>query len=192
MVLPSYRRGRRSFRVSLSGAVAVEDIIGGGGDGGRRGGGGGCGGPPLVGLRGERVRERPRGGDGGEGAGGSPEEGSRTSGTADAGASTVSEAQALAQGLEGDLLVLDLDWRPVGEDGSWEGQGKNAARRIGMRGCFEDRADVAPFGSLYSADSPGEDESGRTVSDVDVDEVLGVESVNKALTRSHDGREEGE
>ncbi|OSX55891.1 hypothetical protein POSPLADRAFT_1162489 [Postia placenta MAD-698-R-SB12] len=110
------------------------------------------------------------------------------------------QAQALAQGLEGDLLVLDLDWRPVGEDGSWEGQGKNAARRIGMRGCFEDRADVAPFGSLYSADSPGQSievsdlgtVSGRTVSDVDVDEVLGVESVNKALTRSHDGREEGE
>ncbi|KAF9793830.1 hypothetical protein IEO21_11237 [Rhodonia placenta] len=76
-VLPSYRRGRRSFRVSLLGAVEGEDITGNGGDGGRPGGGGGCGGPPLVGLRGERVCERPRGGDGGEGAGGSPEAGSR-------------------------------------------------------------------------------------------------------------------
>ncbi|OSX56345.1 hypothetical protein POSPLADRAFT_1160286, partial [Postia placenta MAD-698-R-SB12] len=52
------------------------------------------------------------------------------------------QAQALAQGLEGDLLALDLDQRPVGEDGSWGRQGENAARQIGMQGCFEDRADV--------------------------------------------------
>ena len=39
----------------------------------------------------------------------------------------------------------------------------------------------------------GEDESGRTVSEVDVDEVLRVEGVNEALARSHDGwGEEGE
>ena len=37
----------------------------------------------------------------------------------------------------------------------------------------------------------GKDESGRTVSEVDVDEVLGVEGVNKALTRSHDGGRKG-
>ncbi|KAF9793831.1 hypothetical protein IEO21_11238 [Rhodonia placenta] len=38
----------------------------------------------------------------------------------------------------------------------------------------------------------GKYESGRTVSDVDVDEVLGVEGVNKALTCSHDGGKKGE
>ncbi|KAF9802478.1 hypothetical protein IEO21_09905 [Rhodonia placenta] len=37
----------------------------------------------------------------------------------------------------------------------------------------------------------GEDESGRTVSEVDVDEVLRVEHVDKALTRSHDGGRKG-
>ncbi|KAF9797106.1 hypothetical protein IEO21_10907 [Rhodonia placenta] len=38
----------------------------------------------------------------------------------------------------------------------------------------------------------GEDEGGGTFSEIDVEEVLGVEGVNKALTGSHDGREEGE
>ncbi|EED79146.1 predicted protein [Postia placenta Mad-698-R] len=60
------------------------------------------------------------------------------------------QAQALAQGLEGDLLILDLDQRQFGEGGSWGRQGENAARWIEMRGCFEDQADVALVGSLCS------------------------------------------
>ncbi|OSX65569.1 hypothetical protein POSPLADRAFT_1136396 [Postia placenta MAD-698-R-SB12] len=44
-------------------------------------------------------------------------------------------AQALAQGLEGDLLMLDLDRRQFGEGGSWGRQGESAARQIEMQGC---------------------------------------------------------
>ncbi|OSX56803.1 hypothetical protein POSPLADRAFT_1158517, partial [Postia placenta MAD-698-R-SB12] len=59
-------------------------------------------------------------------------------------------AQALAQGLEGDLLALDWTWQQFGE-------------------------------------------GGRTVWDVDVDEVLRAECVNLALTGSHVGwGEDGE
>ncbi|OSX55856.1 hypothetical protein POSPLADRAFT_1162704, partial [Postia placenta MAD-698-R-SB12] len=111
------------------------------------------------------------------------------------------QAQALAQGLEGYLLALDLDRQPVGEDGSWERQGENAMRRIEMRGCFEDRADVVSFGSLCSADSPGRlievsdlgtAAARRTVWDVDVNEVLRIEGVNEALAGSHVGWGEDE
>ncbi|EED85341.1 predicted protein [Postia placenta Mad-698-R] len=64
-------------------------------------------------------------------------------------------ALALAQGLEGDLLALDLDRRRQFEGGgSWGRQGKSAARQIGMQGCFADRADVALIGSPCSVGSP--------------------------------------
>ncbi|EED81351.1 predicted protein [Postia placenta Mad-698-R] len=53
-------------------------------------------------------------------------------------------AQALAQGLEEDLLVLDLDWRQFEKGGSWGRQGENAARRIKTRGCCGDQGGVEP------------------------------------------------
>ncbi|KAF9798718.1 hypothetical protein IEO21_10674 [Rhodonia placenta] len=100
-------------------------------------------------------------------------------------------AQALAQGLEGDLLALDLDRRQFGEGGSWGRQGESAARRIGMQGCSEDRAGVILFdrsGCSVGARLllAGVDDSLRAVWNVDVDEVLRVEGVNLALTGSHD------
>ncbi|OSX60633.1 hypothetical protein POSPLADRAFT_1148678, partial [Postia placenta MAD-698-R-SB12] len=78
---------------------------------------------------------------------------------------------ALTQGLQGDrdLLLFDLYWQQFGEGESWGKQRRSAGTQIERR----------------------EDESGGTVSDVDVDEVLGVEGVNKALTRSHDGGRKG-
>ncbi|EED84940.1 predicted protein [Postia placenta Mad-698-R] len=82
-------------------------------------------------------------------------------------------AQALVQDLEGDLLALDLDRRQFGE----------------ALVILLDRSRRAIGTWLLLA---AEDESRRTVSEVDVEEVLGVEGVNKALTHSHDGREEGE
>ncbi|OSX58494.1 hypothetical protein POSPLADRAFT_1153585, partial [Postia placenta MAD-698-R-SB12] len=101
------------------------------------------------------------------------------------------QAQPLAQGLEGDILALDL-----------HRQGENATRRIGMRGCFEDRADVVLVESLCSEGHPprsiGVSDLGcsqclRAVWDVDIDEILGVECVDLALTGSHNGwGEDGE
>ncbi|EED80963.1 predicted protein [Postia placenta Mad-698-R] len=106
-------------------------------------------------------------------------------------------AQALAQGLEGHLLVLDR--RQFERGGSWGRQGESAARRIKMRGCFGvqaarviflDRSGCPIWARLLLAMI---EDSLRAVWDVDVDEILGVECVDLALTSSHDGwGEDGE
>ncbi|EED81931.1 predicted protein [Postia placenta Mad-698-R] len=61
-------------------------------------------------------------------------------------------------------------WRQFEGGGSWERQRGSAGMQIEMP----------------------KDELVGTISDVDVDKVLGVEGMHKALTRSHDGGEEGE
>ncbi|EED85807.1 predicted protein [Postia placenta Mad-698-R] len=141
-----------------------EDIIGVGGDGGRCGGGGGCGGPPLVELR-EELR--------------------------------------LWHGV----------WREISSYFTWAGndslrkagaggdsarvpQGgsrcEGAARTKRMLGpsdrfvtwvVFRDQSGC-PIGARLLLTTV--DDSLRTVWDVDVDEVLGVECVNLALAGSHD------
>ncbi|EED77526.1 predicted protein [Postia placenta Mad-698-R] len=134
-VFPSYRRGRRSFNVSLSGAAAGEDIIGDEGDKGLPVDGGDCCDCPSGELREERVLGQPRGGDGGEGAGGSPGEGLPR------------------------VILLNRSGCPIW---AWL-----------LLATVED--------------------SLRAVWDVNVDEILGVECVNLALTGSHDGwGEDGE
>ncbi|EED80849.1 predicted protein [Postia placenta Mad-698-R] len=60
-------------------------------------------------------------------------------------------AQALTQGLEGDLLAFDLDRRQFEGGGSWGRQGESASRQIEMQGCFEGRADVVLAGLPCSA-----------------------------------------
>ncbi|KAF9803678.1 hypothetical protein IEO21_09593 [Rhodonia placenta] len=170
-VFPSYRSGRRSLSVFLSGGDTGDDIIGGGGNRERPGGGGGDCGCPPGGLQGElwlwrrvckeigisscltgtgdSLREVGAGGD----SAGVPGRGSRCVGAVGA-KGMLSPSDGLV------ALVILLD---------------RSRRAIGTR-------------LLLAA----KDESRRTVSEVDVEEVLGVEGVNKALTRSHDGGKEGE
>ncbi|OSX64462.1 hypothetical protein POSPLADRAFT_1138242, partial [Postia placenta MAD-698-R-SB12] len=110
------------------------------------------------------------------------------------------QAQALAQDLEGDLLALDLDRRRQFEgDGSWGRQGENAARQIETRGCCGDRGarvilldrSGCPIGARLLLATI--EDSLRAIWDVDVDEILGVECVDLALTSSHGGwGEDGE
>ncbi|EED82838.1 predicted protein [Postia placenta Mad-698-R] len=104
-VLPSYWRGRRSFRVSLSGGDAGEDITGDEGDRGLPAGEDGCCDCPPGELREERVLVRPRGGDGGEGDGGSPGAGLHKIGTEGEAVTTDDE---LAQECGGVSLGLVL------------------------------------------------------------------------------------
>ncbi|OSX55911.1 hypothetical protein POSPLADRAFT_1162250 [Postia placenta MAD-698-R-SB12] len=144
MVLPAYRRGRRSFRVSLSGGDTGEDLTGDEGDGGLPAGEDSCCDCPPGELREEQVLAWPRGGDGGEGDGGSPGAGRSknavechwarsweaflTAAPGRAGGSLEGslEAVRLPQFLEGDgdLLALDLYWRQVGGCGHLERQVK--------------------------------------------------------------------
>ncbi|OSX63833.1 hypothetical protein POSPLADRAFT_1138552 [Postia placenta MAD-698-R-SB12] len=112
------------------------------------------------------------------------------------------QAQALVQGLEGDLLALDWVRRQFEEGGSWGRQGESAARRIEMRGCCGVRVDVGPFGlpcsvgnlaRLTGVSDWGTAAARKAVWDVNVDEVLRVEGMNLALTGSHNGwGEDGE
>ncbi|OSX58544.1 hypothetical protein POSPLADRAFT_1152997, partial [Postia placenta MAD-698-R-SB12] len=90
------------------------------------------------------------------------------------------QAQALAQGLEGDLLALDLDR-----------QGENAVRWSETRGCCGDqvagvillnRSGCPIWARLLLAAVEG---SLRAVYDVDVDEILRVKGMNLASTGSH-------
>ncbi|KAF9801507.1 hypothetical protein IEO21_10097 [Rhodonia placenta] len=113
--------------------------------------------------------------------------------TADVEGSVSDDTLALMQGLQGDwdFLLLDLYWQQFEGGESWERQGGSVGMRIAMRGSCEVRVDVGPFRSLSRLPFVGEDEGGRTVGEVDVDEVLGVEGVGEALIGSHDGREEG-
>ncbi|OSX63596.1 hypothetical protein POSPLADRAFT_1140189, partial [Postia placenta MAD-698-R-SB12] len=105
---------------------------------------------------------------------------------------------ALAQGLEGDLLVLDLDWEagargdrarvPRGRSRCKGASGSErvlrSSDRFVARIVFWDRSGGSVRARLLLATV---DDSLRTVWDVDVDKVLRVECVNLALTGSHVG-----
>ncbi|KAF9809448.1 hypothetical protein IEO21_07374 [Rhodonia placenta] len=165
-VFPSYQSGRRSLSISLSGGDAGDDIIGDGGDGERPGGGGGGCGCPLGGLRGER---------------------------------SLWCKVCREIGISSCLTCTgnSLGKARAGRDST--GVPRCGSRCVGTAGT---KRMLGPFDGLIvlvillnrsrrairaRLCLAGENESGRTVNDVDVDEVLGVKGVNKALTRSHDG-----
>ncbi|EED81365.1 predicted protein [Postia placenta Mad-698-R] len=194
---PSYRSGRRSFNVSLSGTAAGEDIIGDEGDEGLPADEGDCCDCPPGGLLEERVLERPRGGDGGENAaecrGARSWEAFPAAAPGRAGGSLEGSLKAvrLPQFLEGDgdLLALDLYWRQVGGCGS-RGASVPECRAAGVL----DSSDwyEVPFvnsdgpWSAIRARLPITDEERRSVSAAlwvvtrDVDLILGVEGVLKS------------
>ncbi|OSX66196.1 hypothetical protein POSPLADRAFT_1132869, partial [Postia placenta MAD-698-R-SB12] len=107
---------------------------------------------------------------------------------------------ALVQGLEGDLLVLDLNRRQFGEAGGDRARmprgGSECKGAVGAERMLGPSDGLVTLIILLNRSRrviraqllfAGDDESKRTVSEVDVDEVLGVEGVNKALTCSHVG-----